>query len=87
MARSVPGVRGRPRLRHVPDLKSVAAHAILEEAKWRRVSWCRGTKGRLVARYAAIQSGAEPVRVVARHEWRARSRSSRVESAPLAPPL
>jgi len=47
--------RGRPRLRHVPDLKSVAAHAILEGAKWRRVSWRRGTKGRLVARFATMR--------------------------------
>lgn len=47
--------RGRPRLRHVPDTKSVAAHAILEKAKWRRVSWRRGTKGRLVARFAAMR--------------------------------
>ncbi|MBB3862966.1 SRSO17 transposase [Novosphingobium hassiacum] len=48
--------RGRPRLRHVPDLKSVAAHTILEGAKWRRVSWRRGTKGRLVARFAAMRA-------------------------------
>lgn len=47
--------RGRPRLRHVPDSKSVAAHTILEKAKWRRVSWRRGTKGRLVARFAAMR--------------------------------
>lgn len=47
--------RGRPRLRHVPDAKSVAAHTILEKAKWRRVSWRRGTKGRLVARFAAMR--------------------------------
>lgn len=47
--------RGRPRVRHIPDVKSVAAHAILEGAKWRRVSWRRGTKGRLVARFAAMR--------------------------------
>jgi SRSO17 transposase len=46
---------GRPRLRHVPDLKSAAAHSILEGAKWRQVSWRRGTKGRLVARLAAMR--------------------------------
>jgi len=48
-------VRGRPRLRHVPDSKSVAAHTMLETAKWRQVSWRRGTKGRLVARFAAMR--------------------------------
>lgn len=47
--------RGRPRIRHVPDVKSRAAHAMLEEAKWRRVSWRRGTKGRLSARFAAMR--------------------------------
>jgi SRSO17 transposase len=47
--------RGRPRLRHVPDIKSVAAHTMLENAKWRQVSWRRGTKGRLVVRFAAMR--------------------------------
>ena len=47
--------RGRPRLRHVPDVKSLAAQAMLEGAKWCRVSWRRGTKGRLVARFAALR--------------------------------
>lgn len=47
--------RGRPRLRHVPDVKSLAAQAMLEGSKWRQVSWRRGTKGRLVARFAAVR--------------------------------
>lgn len=47
--------RGRPRVRHVPDVKSRAAHAILGDAKWRQVSWRRGTKGRLSARFAAMR--------------------------------
>jgi SRSO17 transposase len=47
--------RGRPRVRHVPDVKSRAAHAMLEEAKWRQVSWRRGTKGRLTARFAVMR--------------------------------
>lgn len=47
--------RGRPRVRHVPDVKSRAAHAMLEDAKWRQVSWRRGTKGRLAARFAAMR--------------------------------
>ena len=47
--------RGRPRLRHVPDVKSCAAHLMLETAKWRQVSWRKGTKGRLSARFAAMR--------------------------------
>jgi SRSO17 transposase len=47
--------RGRPRLRHVPDVKSRAAHIMLEDAKWRQVSWRRGTKGPLRARFAAVR--------------------------------
>jgi SRSO17 transposase len=31
------------------------AHTMLENAKWRRVSWRRGTKGRLVARFATMR--------------------------------
>lgn len=48
-------VRGRPRLRHVPDSSSLAAHKMLDSAKWRQVSWRRGTKGRLSARFAAMR--------------------------------
>lgn len=44
-----------PWVRHVPDVRSKAAHAILEAATWRRVSWRRGTKGRLTARFAAMR--------------------------------
>jgi SRSO17 transposase len=47
--------RGRPRQRHIPDVKSVTAHAMLEAAQWRSVSWRRGTKGRLSARFAAVR--------------------------------
>jgi SRSO17 transposase len=47
--------RGRPRQRHIPDQKSQAAEAILAEAPWRPVSWRRGTKGRLSARFAALR--------------------------------
>jgi SRSO17 transposase len=45
--------RGRPRQRHIPDVKSITAQAMLETARWRTVSWRRGTKGRLAARFAA----------------------------------
>jgi SRSO17 transposase len=47
--------RGRPRQRHIPNVKSVAAQAMLETARWRRISWRRGTKGRLSARFAAMR--------------------------------
>jgi SRSO17 transposase len=47
--------RGRPRKRHVPDATSVSAKAMLETAKWRKVSWRRGTKGPLSARFAAVR--------------------------------
>jgi SRSO17 transposase len=47
--------RGRPRKRHIPDSKSVAAETMLADASWRLLTWRRGTKGRLAARFAAIR--------------------------------
>ena len=47
--------RGRPRVRHVPDQLSVKAEAVLETATWRRISWRRGTKAGLAARFAAVR--------------------------------
>jgi len=47
--------RGRPRQRHIPDAKSVTAQAMLETARWQTVSWRKGTKGRLEARFAAVR--------------------------------
>jgi len=47
--------RGRPRKRHIPDILSRAAEAILANAKWQNVSWRNGTKGRLKARFAAVR--------------------------------
>lgn len=47
--------RGRPRQRHIPDVKSVTAQAMLETTQWRTISWRRGTKGRLAARFAAMR--------------------------------
>lgn len=47
--------RGRPRQRHIPDVKSVTAQAMLEGARWQKVSWRKGTKGRLEARFAAVR--------------------------------
>ena len=45
--------RGRPRQRHVPGQPAVAAEAMLAGAAWQAVSWRRGTKGKLAARFAA----------------------------------
>ena len=47
--------RGRPRKRHIPDVKSATAQAMLETARWQKISWRRGTKGRLSARFAAVR--------------------------------
>jgi SRSO17 transposase len=47
--------RGRPRKRHIPDSKSVAAETMLADASWRLLTWRRGTKGRLAARFAAMR--------------------------------
>jgi SRSO17 transposase len=47
--------RGRPRRRHVPDVLSLLAEAMLAAAKWRAISWRTGTKGKLKARFAAVR--------------------------------
>jgi SRSO17 transposase len=47
--------RGRPRQNHIPDAKSVTAQAMLEGAAWRKLSWRKGTKGRLEAKFAAVR--------------------------------
>jgi SRSO17 transposase len=47
--------RGRPRQRHIPDSTSIAAETMLADASWRSISWRRGTKGRLSARFAAVR--------------------------------
>jgi SRSO17 transposase len=44
---------GRPRQRHIPDTLSGAAETLLSGADWRQVSWRRGSKGKLSARFAA----------------------------------
>jgi SRSO17 transposase len=46
---------GRPRKRHVPDQLSIAAEDLLGSAKWRRLSWRKGTKGPLMASFAAVR--------------------------------
>ena len=47
--------RGRPRKNYVPDVASRPAQEVLESAKWQTVSWRRGTKGKLAARFAAMR--------------------------------
>jgi SRSO17 transposase len=47
--------RGRPRKRPIPDQLSVPAEAMLAKAKWRRISWRKGTKGPLAASFAAVR--------------------------------
>jgi SRSO17 transposase len=47
--------RGRPRKRHIPDRPSIAVESMLAGATWRLISWRRGTKGRLAARFAAVR--------------------------------
>jgi SRSO17 transposase len=45
----------RPRQHHIPDSKSIAAEKLLAGQPWRRVSWRRGTKGRLAARFGVVR--------------------------------
>lgn len=47
--------RGRPRKNHVPDVMSLSAEKTLASASWRTLSWRRGTKGPLRARFAAVR--------------------------------
>jgi SRSO17 transposase len=47
--------RGRRRKYHLPDRVAVSAEQMLEDEKWRKVSWRRGTKGRLNCRFAATR--------------------------------
>jgi SRSO17 transposase len=47
--------RGRPRKKQIPDRLSAAAEMMLAKAKWRKVSWRRGVKGPLSARFAALR--------------------------------
>jgi SRSO17 transposase len=61
--------RGRPRKRPVPDVASIAAQAMLLAAPWRSVSWRRGTRGGLSARFAALRvrvADGPPQRIGAR---------------------
>lgn len=46
---------GRPRKHPVPSEAPVPAEVALEDAKWRRLTWRRGTKGPLAAAFAALR--------------------------------
>ena len=50
-----PPSRGRPRKTLVPDQEAIAAEAMLATASWRRLTWRRGTKGPLQAKFAAVR--------------------------------
>jgi SRSO17 transposase len=56
---------GKPRKYHIPDQPPVSAEALLAGGKWQRVSWRRGTKGRLTCLFAARR-----VRVADGHKHR-----------------
>ena len=47
--------RGGPRKNHVPNVTSLSAEKTLANAAWRTLSWRRGTKGPLKARFAAVR--------------------------------
>ena len=56
---------GRRRQYHMPDQPPVSAEAMLSGEKWRKVSWRRGTKGRLTCLFAARR-----VRIAEGHKHR-----------------
>ena len=56
---------GKPRKYHIPDQLPVSAEALLAGGKWQKVSWRRGTKGRLTCLFAASR-----VRVADGHKHR-----------------
>jgi SRSO17 transposase len=66
---------GRRRKYHIPDRPPVSAEAMLADEKWQKVSWRRGTKGRLSCLFAACR-----VRVADGH--RHRMLDGRVQAMP-----
>ena len=66
---------GRPRKYHRPDDVAVSGEAMLADAKWEKISWRRGTKGKLTCQFAACR-----VRVAEGH--RHRMRDGRVQAMP-----
>lgn len=53
---------GRPRKYSIPDTLSVAAETMLASAGWKKVSWRRGTKGRLTDGLQHCASGSPMAR-------------------------
>ena len=47
--------RGRPRKNAVPDVLSISAETMLDDASWTELSWRIGTKGPLRAKFAAVR--------------------------------
>ena len=66
---------GRRRKYHVPDGVAASAEMMLADAKWQKISWRRGTKGKLTCLFAARR-----VRVADGH--RHRMRDGRVQAMP-----
>jgi len=66
---------GRRRKYHVPDGVAVSAEMMLAKAKWKSISWRRGTKGKLTCQFAACR-----VRVADGH--RHRMSGGRVQAMP-----
>src|SRR5690606_9953200 len=60
---------------HVPDRTAVSAEKMLGEEKWKKISWRRGTKGKLTCKFAACR-----VRVADGH--RHRMSDGRVQAMP-----
>src|ERR671911_83252 len=50
-----PVTRGGPRKTLIPDQEAIAAEAMLAKASWRPVTWRRGTKGPLRAKFAVVR--------------------------------
>jgi SRSO17 transposase len=48
-----PRTRGGPRKTPIPNGEAVAAEAMLAKSSWQRITWRRGTKGPLRAKFAA----------------------------------
>jgi SRSO17 transposase len=66
---------GRRRKYHVPDDVAVSSELMLADAKWQKISWRRGTKGKLTCQFAARR-----VRVADGH--RHRMSDGRVQAMP-----
>jgi SRSO17 transposase len=52
---AAPPTRGRPRKTPIPDEEAVAAETMLAKSSWQRITWRRGTKGPLRAKFAAMR--------------------------------